>query len=192
MPTHLVLLARTADIIETAHDLRRTVFDLATAATADGVNAAIADGIFDMLCGRCVKLSTLGHPCPRTVDDSVLADPGLLRPAAPCQHILSNLLRASAKAGSGLLMCGATSRDSTRLLSAGGFNAGKSLVAPAGLQAARFNDEHFTEILRWRLGVADGSTSAICQNLAASTDNQCKALDPSGSRSLLLLWPMSN
>ena len=52
------------------------------------------------------------------------------------------------------MLQGLDPRSRTRLLSAGGPNAGKALVAPAGLTPTHLRDEEFTEILRWRLGVA--------------------------------------
>ena len=64
-------------------------------------------------------------------------------------------------------------RTRTRLRSAGGPNAEKSLVAPAGLQPAFYNDEEFIEVLRWRLGLANTGMAPIWRNLAAKSMTKC-------------------
>ena len=113
----------------------------------------MADGIFDMLLLRGVQVVAPGvfQPCVQPLDQAPV--PELLRPSAANPHVLSRLLRVVADARSQELQ-GGEPRDRTRLLSAGGPTSGKSLVAPAGLQATHFNDEHFT---------------GICRNAAAST-----------------------
>ena len=180
MPTLTAPLARAAYIIEAGHAVRKAVcswgYDLTTAKAVDGAVAAVTDGIFDMMSQRGAILTSPGviQPAAQT-SQHVPPDVDLLRPAAPDSHMLSVLLRACAQAGRDNLVAGSSQRDKTRLASAGGAGAGKSLVAPAGLQAAHFSDEHFTEILRWRLGCRAPGEPGRCRNFAASTGEPCEA-----------------
>ena len=124
-------------------------------------------------CRRNSKGNHSGRPEPHNNDQAQRQDADLLRPAAPSRHMLSSLLKASAEASQKLLMQAADCRDRTRLLSAGGPTAGKSLVAPAGLQATHFCDEDFVAVLHWRLGCHALGDPGICRNFASSTGCEC-------------------
>ena len=97
----------------------------------------------------------------------------VLRPAAAERHTMSAMLKIVAEATHQRLLA-SDSRDSTRMLSAGGPNAGKSLTAPAGLKTTHFCDEEFTEIVCWRLGIAPENEPTLCQNMAAAHDRCCE------------------
>ena len=77
---------------------------------------------------------------------------------------MSAMLRTAVLASYEQHFEGGDRRDCTRLLSAGGPNAGKSLTAPAGQKSTHFADEEFTEILKWRLGHAPEAEPTLCQN----------------------------
>ena len=184
IPTLITPLARAANIIETGHHIRQVVcawgHDMAVAQGVDGVQTAIADGIFAMLRERGVQVVApdIFEPCVQPPGSEPVAE--LLRPSAPNLHTLSRILRVVADSRSHELQ-GGDQRDRTRLLSAGGPTSGKSLVAPAGLQATHYNDEHFTEILRWRLGMSSVGDPGMCRNFSASTGEHCDAaLDSTG------------
>ena len=98
--------------------------------------------------------------------------PDVLRPAAPSSHTLSTLLSVAAGAAHTRLL-ESNSRETTRLQSAGGANAGKPLVAPAGHMAAQFTDDQLTEILRWRLGITSAQVMPLCQHISATTGDTC-------------------
>ena len=72
-----------------------------------------------------------------------------------------------------MMLARGSGRDCTRIRSAGGPSAGKSLVALAGLQATHYTDEQFVEVLRWRLGIAELGEIPRCRNLAAKTMEEC-------------------
>lgn len=189
MPTLLAPLARAADIIETGHVLRRVVaqwgHDMATACSMDGADDAVAQGIFESLAERGVELTAPGVAQPRGSARRIVSEVSLLRPSAPDSHTLSRLLRASATARHTRLLRDAAERDRIRLNSAGGPNAGKALVAPAGLRAAHFSDEHFASILHWRLGCSFVGGVSCCKNYAASTGETCDAvLDAEGDHAV--------
>lgn len=181
MPSHIAPLARAADILETGHYIRATVtewgFNLEAAKSIDGVDAAIADGITVLLAERGVKFEGPGRPSPNLTNGfpqmDADAEKESFRPAAPPSHMLSTLLRVSSAARHSALLETSGQRDKTRIRSAGGSNAGKSLVASAGLESAHFNDDQFTEVLRWRLGLCNAERIAVCRNLAAKTSEEC-------------------
>lgn len=54
-----------------------------------------------------------------------------------------------------------------------GANAGKSLVAPAGLPPAQFADEQMVEVLCWRLGDAEIGEVSKGRSLAAKNMTEC-------------------
>ena len=99
---------------------------------------------------------------------------------------LSKLLRVSAQTRHTEMLRDADRRTATRIRSAGGLTAGKSLVAPASLQQTHFTDEQFTEVLRWRLGCTQPELQARCQNFAASTGECCnEQLDAHGDHAVI-------
>jgi hypothetical protein len=177
MPTLIVPLARAAGVLETGLAVRNSVekwgYDLATARRVDGVDDAVADGIFEGLHGHKVMLSAPGRPARWSGDGTASQTPDMLRPAVPPRHVLSNFLRVHAEASYEDVLSRSTRRDRTRLRSAGGPNAGKALVAPAGLQATHYTDEQVVEVLRWRLGLAEIGEIPRCRNLAAKTMEEC-------------------
>ena len=180
MPTFITPLARVANLLETGQAVRTAVagwgFDLDAARHADGVDNAIQDGIVEMLHDRGVALAAPGKPVQfqQLGSEGVRAAySGLLRPASPARHSLSELLRASADFMYGRLLGDGSQRDCTRLRSARGPTAGKSLVAPAGLQPAQYTDEDIVEVLRWRLGIAEVGDGLRCRNFAAKTMTEC-------------------
>ena len=120
-----------------------------------------------------MKLSCPGRPTACTETTAADEEPELLRPSAPRRHTLSAFLQVHAQHQYELLFSRAEVRSRTRLLSAGGATAGKSLVAPRGLEPAHFNDEEMTEILQWRLGIAVVAEQQTCQNVAAKTGERC-------------------
>ena len=82
------------------------------------------------------------------------------------------------------LMATTSARTRTRLLSASGPNAGKSLVALAGLKQAHFTDEDFTVILQWRLGIELNTPSCRCLNAKADGDPCEEMLDCYGDHAV--------
>ena len=111
-------------------------------------------------------------PCPIDALHAAADAPNMLQPAAPSSNTLSALLSVGSSAAYGTLLEN-DSREATRLLSAGGATAGKSLVAPAGHQNAQFTDDQLTEILRWRLGITSEQAMPLCQNVSAATGDTC-------------------
>ena len=190
MPTFLVPLANVAGIIETGHHLRCVVpgwgYGLDDARIVDGVESVIADGIFQQLHDRGVTFVSPGRPEQWCSDSAArVLGPDLLRPAVPQRHVLSSLLHVSAIARHEKLLSEGGSRDCTRIRSSGGPNAGKALVAPAGLEATHFDDDQIVEILRWRLGLIDAGDVPICRNLAAKTMTECgETLDRYGDHAV--------
>ena len=181
MPTELVPLARAADLMETGHILRTTVtgwgYDLAIARQVDGVDAAVEDGLFGLLRDRGIVFAAPGRPQQRGDARDALVTPDALRPASPSRHMLSTMLRASASAKHSALALDVCQRNRTRIRCSGGQNAGKSLIAPAGLQATHFNDEEFVEVLRWRLGFANSGGVCVCRIAAKNMTEGGEALD---------------
>ena len=135
----------------------------------------IADGIVEMIHERGVTLAAPGRPVqhPGCEEVRAVVAPDMLRPASPPSHILLKLLRASADGVYATLLSEGSQRDRTRLRSAGGPSAGKSLVAPAGLSSTHYADEEFVEVVRWRLRVADVGEALRCRNVAAKTMTEC-------------------
>ena len=177
MPTLIVPLARAADIMETGHYIRSTItawgYDLSVARSLDGADAAMADGLSAMLADRGIGFAAPGSPATLSSSAVASVEPAILRPAAPPNHMLSALLRVSSASRNSALLDGGERRDKIRLRSAAGPNAGKSLVAPAGLQAAHFSDDQISEVLRWRLGLANVEASSMCRNVAAKNEEEC-------------------
>ena len=92
----------------------------------DGVDAALADGTMALLQARgIVALTGRGRPSSWPADAA--GDP--LRPAAPERHLLSTYLHHSAATTCHGMLDGASARDRTRLLSAGGPTAGAAIVS---------------------------------------------------------------
>ena len=187
MPTTLVPLARAAGLIETGPHVRSAVagwgYDLNTVRTADGVEEAVAHGIFEDLRSRGLCLGVGGVPCPATENEA--SDPELLRPPALGRHVLATLLREAARSRYKALYDAANDRAQTRLLSAGGPTAGKSLTAPASLQQAHFGDVVFSQILQWRLGTASSGprepgSRATCRNATHDGELCGEVLDADG------------
>ena len=162
--------------METAHDLHATVVswgcDLRSAYNMDGIDAAVADGLLLDLQQRGVSWRGPGNPAPANEGQAPLIA-GLLRPAVRSQRVLSTLLRLSMNHQHRTMLETDDARTRTRLRSSGGATASKSLVAPAGLRAAHFTDEHVQEITWWRLGIACMPEEHRCQNYAASTHSFC-------------------
>ena len=177
MPTRLVPMVRAADIMESGLALRTAVvswgYSLETARSVDGVEEAVQDDVFAQLQNRGVALSSSRKPVAYGHASAAAANAELLRPSAPSRHTLSAFLKVCAEQKFEDLFRHADSRSRTSMLSAGGPTAGKSLVAPAGLQQAHHNDEDFTEILQWRLGSATPGEAHRCQNVAARTGEMC-------------------
>jgi len=176
MPTAMVPVARAADLIEVGVPLRQAIvgwgIDLVTAASVDGVDDAVAEGLLMMLADRGIGFDGPGHPAQLRVETEADMEnydftAAALRPAALQKHSMSGMLRIAALASYEEQFQAAGERSSTRLLSAGGPNAGKSLTAPAGLKTTHFADEEFTEIVRWRLGLAPEAEPTLCQNAIA-------------------------
>jgi len=176
MPIHMVPLARAADLIESGTAVRQAVvgwgFDLETARTVDGVDIEIAHGLLEKLSDQSITFQSPGIPC--VLDDSHRAaeNPDMLRPASARRNTLSTLLNVAATAVQAELLQ-TDSREATRLHSAGGANAGKSLVAPAGHRLAQFTDDQLTEILRWRLGITAAQDMPRCQNFSEASGDTC-------------------
>ena len=81
---------------------------------------------------------------------------------------MSAILKLMADSSLQRLLATSSDRDKTRVLSAGGPNAGKSLIAPAGLKSSHSSDEEFTEIIQWRVGVPPQLEPTLCQNTTAA------------------------
>ena len=181
---HMLPLARAATLMETGNALRAAVMQwghsLQTAREVDGVDAAVADGLLTEIHERGICWRGPGQPVPVQATEQQ-AEPlaaDLLRPAAGSKHALSVFLRISANVRYQQLLSNSDERTCTRLRSAGGATAGKSLVAPAGLREAHFTDDQLQEVLWWRLGCSTCSSEQRCQNFSAST--QCYCHEPLG------------
>ena len=85
-------------------------------------------------------------------------------------------LRHVAKVRYELLYDASSETARTRLLSAGGPSAGKSLVGPAGLKQAHYSDLLFTQVLHWRLGLPQVGQNRCC-NVKADGDSCDELLD---------------
>ena len=151
MPTSIAPIARAADLIEVGLPLRQAIvgwgFELSIAKTVDGVNDAVAEGLLPLLAEQRITFDSPGH--------SVQLRPG------DVPEISADIFRLAKYEHQTALE---DDRHRTRLLSAGGPTAGKSLVAPAGLKSTHFPDEEFTETLCWRLGVPPLLEPSHCQN----------------------------
>ena len=171
MPTAMLAAARAADLIEVGPHVRQVVVDWGlnpeAAKRVDGVEEAVADGLLTNLANQSVTFSQPGRAVLVTETNVAATSPDLLRPPVPPRHTMSAILKVIASSRHGQIFLTDDARDRTRINSAGGPNAGKSLVAPAGLKAAHFADEEFTEILRWRLGIPAQSHVALCHNVTA-------------------------
>ena len=156
MPTAMLLAARAADLIEVGPHIRQVVvewgFDLEAAREVDGVGEAVADGLLTSLAEQWVTFDMPGRAVLTTASDAPATSPEILRPPAPARHTMSAILKVAAEARHKQLFLTDEDRDCRRMHSAGGPNAGKSLVATAGLRAAHFADEEFMEILPWCFG----------------------------------------
>jgi len=176
MPTTLVPVARAADLMEVGLHVRHAVvswgFSLETAKEADGVSDAISEGLLSMLAERRVTFDHPGHPAILGSEAAAALTADVLRPAAETRHVMSAMLKVVAEANYQQLLASG-GRDSTRIPSAGGPNAEKSLTAPAGLKTTHFGDEEFTEIVCWRLGIAPQAEPTLCQNVAANNERCC-------------------
>ena len=125
-----------------------------------------------MLAERRVTFDRPGHPAILGSEAAAALTADVLRPAAETRHVMSAMLKVVAEANYQQLLASG-GRDSTRILSAGGPNAGKSLMALAGLKTTHFGDEEFTEIVCWRLGIALEAEPTLCQNVAANNESCC-------------------
>ena len=74
------------------------------------------------------------------------------RPSKPSKNLLSAYLRKAAEARFMDQWTNGTPHDHTRLLSASGFTAGKSLCSPLNNKSAGYADESFRTAILWRLG----------------------------------------
>ena len=122
-------------------------YDVQIAWEHDGANDAIADGLLTMLNERGVNFDSPGHPVVMAPNIEPATTADILRPASAERHTMSAILRVVADANINQLKAAGDDRDNTRLLSAGGPNAIKSLTALAGLKPTHFADEGFTEML---------------------------------------------
>ena len=172
MPTGMLPAARAAALIEVGPHVRQAVsewgFGIETAKSVDGVGEAVAKGLHTSLAEQRVGFEQPGRAVLASAGDAPATSADLLRPPAPSRHTMSAILLVIAEARHKQLLLTDVARDRTRVYSAGGPNAGKALVAPAGLKEAQFADEEFTEILRWRLGIPAQPEAALCQNVAAT------------------------
>jgi len=173
-------MATAADLIENGLHVRQAVAtageSLEVATNLDGVADAVQDGILNALSERGIAFDRPGHAVIHQ-ENQEEASADMLRPAVAERHTMSAMLRVAAEASYEKLFLSGGERDCTRLLSAGGPNGGKSLVAPAGLAPTHFCDEEFTEILKWRLGIPPGDVAGAplhCRNFAAKTGEVCE------------------
>ena len=152
MPTTLLPAARAADLIEVGPHIRQAViewgFVVEAAKGVDGVGVAVADGFLNSLADQRVTFDQPGHAVLAAASDPRLTSLDVLRPPVAMRHTMSAILKVTAEARHKQLFLTDEPRDRTRLHSTGGLNAGKSIVAPAGLKATHFADEEFTAILR--------------------------------------------
>ena len=172
MPMHMVPLARAACLIEAGPAIRATIaswgFGVHVAQAMDGVEDAIAEGLAQDLLAQGISIGPDGAPLPEPL--STPQDGQIMRPPVPHRHLLGSMLRHAVQHRYEKLFADSVTRDRTRLLSAGGPTAGKSLVAPAGLKQAHFSDVILTQILRWRLGIEGSSPVRQCCNVKADGD----------------------
>jgi hypothetical protein len=104
-----------------------------------------------------------------------------LRPQAPDKHLLSGLLRHSADARFAELFGAATAGERIRLLSAGGPNAGSSMVAQLSTAGVHMTDWQWTSACRWRLGLMfQGRLGSCCNQRRDGTCCQ-QLLDSEGN-----------
>ena len=188
MPIRTVPLARAADLMETGVGIRRAVmewgYDIDTAKAVDGVELEVAHGLLEKLTEQSISFQSPGSPCKLDASQAAAMCADVLRPAVTSRNTLSSLFGVAAATVHDRLL-GCDNRTSTRIRSAGGANAGKSLVAPAGHHVAQFTDEQITEILRWRLGITQLHALPLCQNVSAATGDTCgQTLDAWGDHSV--------
>ena len=169
-PTHMLPLARAATLMETGNALRAAVMQwghsLQTAREVDGIDAAVADGLLTEIHERGICWRGPGRPVPVQATEQQ-AEPlaaGLLRPAAGSKHALSVFLRISAHVRYQQLLSNSDERTCTRLRSAGGATAGKSLVAPAVLRDAHVTDDQLQEIEKSNLRHTSQTNSQASEN----------------------------
>ena len=183
MPTTMVPLARAAGLIEVGPALRHTLTanwgcDSGTAQALDEVDDAVNQGILTQLLDQGIALGPEGAPLREP--PAAPQNASVMRPPTPQRNLLSRMLQFIAKSKFDALMATAGDRSRTRLQSASGPNAGKSLTAPAGLQQAHYRDDHFTAVLQWRLGIAVPLPVRRCMNMKADGDLCEECLDPEG------------
>ena len=190
LPSHIIPLARAARLVETGPALRAAISSWTPESMAtvdpsqhDGVDEAVQGQLLEQLRERGIHTLT-GNGRPGASSDSAAPDP--LRPAAPHRHLLSLYLRHCAAKAYGGMLSRAAERDRTRLLSASGPTSGTSLVCDLSTPCTSYTDRQWTEVLRWRLGIAMPRPPQVCcQNTKASSGEQCNEdLDPEGDHAV--------
>ena len=157
-------------------------YDSATVIERDGVEDAVAEGVLHDLHLRGISLGSAGIPLPESLEH--VQEARALRPPTPQRNLLSHMLRFVATRKFDALFAAASERSQTRLLSASGPTAGKSLIAAAGLKQAHFSDEDFTTIVKQRLGIQTRSADGRCLNVKADGDVCEEVLDDHADHAL--------
>ena len=93
----------------------------------------------------------------------------LAPPRTPAPHLLSCFMRKASQLTEQRLLA----EPPARLVGAGGPTSGRSLVHPPGCGCPLFPDNHWSTLLRWRLGVHHPTTR--CANVANASGRQCTA-----------------
>ena len=200
LPSSICPLARTAHLVERGPDLRTQMAawaekepfpDGMVAADFDGVDAALADGLMELLQSRSIfGIHGTGKPAVAALE----APPGQqLRPPAPDRHLLSTYLKSTAAACQAKMLLEASASERVRLHSTAGPTAGVSLVAPLSLEGVHFADWQWTEALKWRLGLPFEGPQGSCRNEKANGDECGEALAASGDHPIdCPCGPLSN
>jgi hypothetical protein len=169
LPSHTAPLARAACLMERGPALRLRIAEWAAAEqitldprVLDGVAIDEQGGLMQLLAERGIDgIHGTGRPAgPGSA--AAPADP--LRPQAPDKHLLSGLLRHSADARFTKLFADALPAERVRLLSAGGPNAGSSMVAQLSVAGVHMTDWQWTSACRWRLGLMFSGRLGTCCN----------------------------
>jgi hypothetical protein len=145
----------------------------------DGVTADEQGGLLELLAERGVAgLHGTGRPAG---DGTPAAPADPLRPQAPDKHLLSGLLRHSADTRFAALFASAAPAERVRLLSAGGPNAGSSMVAQLSVAGVHMTDWQWTSACRWRLGLLFAGRLGDCCNQRRDGSSCQHPLDREGN-----------
>ena len=169
LPSHTAPLARAASLMERGPALRLRVAEWALAEQVqldprelDGVAIDEQGGLMQLLAERGIDgIHGTGRPAGA---GAPAAPADQLRPQAPDKHLLSGLLRHSADVRFATLFAGSAPAERVRLLSAGGPNAGSSMVAQLSVAGVHMTDWQWTSACRWRLGLMFSGRLGTCCN----------------------------